>query len=128
LLYVGTRLFNPLALKLAGSQRLPLLAVVYHRGRRSGRSYATPTAARPTVDGFVIALTFGERSDWFWNVRAAGRGVIRWKGAAYPVVEPEVVDWAAARSAFTPVERVLLHVIGIERFVRLRRAPAAGTP
>jgi deazaflavin-dependent oxidoreductase (nitroreductase family) len=128
LLYIGTRLFNPLTLKLAGSQRLPLLAVIYHRGRRSGRPYATPTAARPTADGFVIPLTFGERSDWFRNVRAAGGCVIRWKGVAYAVVEPEVVNWAAARSAFTPVKRALLRLIGIERFVRLRHAPAAGTP
>jgi len=113
---------NPLILALAGSQRLPVFAVIRHRGRRSGRSYATPAGARPTADGFVIPLTEGERTDWFLNTRAAGGCVIRWRGAEYPVIDPEVVDWATARSAFYPVERVLMPLIGIEQFVRLRHA------
>jgi deazaflavin-dependent oxidoreductase (nitroreductase family) len=124
-LRVGTRLFNPLTLALAGSHRLPLFAVVHHRGRRSGRSYTTPVGARRTADGFVIPLTFGERADWFRNVQAAGACVIRWKGADYPVVEPAVVDWETARPAFYPVERVLVPLIGIKQFVRLRNAPAS---
>src|SRR5229473_7649447 len=93
-LCVGTRLFNPLTLALAGSRHLPLLAMVHHRGRRSGRFYATPLGARLTADGFVIPLTFGDRADWFRNVRAAGECVIRWRGVDYPVIEPAVVDWA----------------------------------
>jgi deazaflavin-dependent oxidoreductase (nitroreductase family) len=124
LLRVGTRHLNPLMLSLAES-RLSMLAVIHHRGRRSGRSYATPVSARPTVDGFVISLTFGEQADWFRNVQAAGGCVIRWKGVNYPVIKPEVVDWATARSAFSPVERVLVPLIGIEHFVRLRHAPAS---
>jgi deazaflavin-dependent oxidoreductase (nitroreductase family) len=122
-LSAGTRIFNPLMRGLAGSRRLPLFAVVRHRGRRSGRSYATPVAARMTPDGFIIPLTFGARADWFRNVRAAGGCVIGWKGAEYAVVEPEIVAWADARSAFTPLERTLVPLIGIQRFVRLRRAP-----
>jgi len=121
-LRVGTRLLNPLTLSLAGSRRLPMLAVIHHRGRSSGRSYATPLGARLIVDGFVIPLTFGERTDWFRNVRAAGECVIWWKGADYPVIKPEVVDWATARSAFYPVERIVMPLIGIEQFVRLRHA------
>src|SRR5258708_11434733 len=104
----GRRLFNPLTLGLAGSRRLPLFAVVHHRGRRSGRSYTTPVGARRTADGFVIPLTFGERADWFRNVRAAGTCVIRWRGVDYPMIELEVVDWVAARSSFYAVERVLM--------------------
>ena len=126
-LRVGTRLFNPLTLALAGSRYLPLFAVFHHSGRRSGRSYTTPVGARRTADGFVIPLTFGERADWFRNVQAAGACVIRWRGADYPVIEPAVVDWATARPAFYPVERVLVPLIGIKQFVRLRNAPA-GSP
>jgi deazaflavin-dependent oxidoreductase (nitroreductase family) len=124
LLRVGTRRLNPLMLSLAGSPHLPMLAVMYHRGRRSSRSYATPLGTRPTADGFVIPLTFGEQADWFRNVRAAGRCVIRWKGVSYPVIEPIVVDWATARSAFYPVERVVMLLIGIEQAVWLKHAPA----
>ena len=50
--------------------------------------------------------------------------VIRWRGADYPVIEPVVVDWATVRSAFYPVERVLMPLIGIEQFVRVRHASA----
>jgi deazaflavin-dependent oxidoreductase (nitroreductase family) len=124
LLRVGVRRLNPLMLSLAGSRRLPMFAVVHHRGRRSGRSYATPVGARPTAGGFVIPLTFGERAEWFRNVQAAGGCVIRWKGVDYPLVEPEVVDWATVRASFYPAEQVLVPVIGIERFVQLRHAPA----
>jgi deazaflavin-dependent oxidoreductase (nitroreductase family) len=113
-------------LSLAGSRHLPMLAVVHHRGRRSGRTYRTPVVARPTNNGFVISLTFGEQADWFRNVQAAGGCIVRWKGMDYPLIEPEVVDWATVRSAFSPVERVLVPVIGIEQFVRLRHAPARG--
>jgi deazaflavin-dependent oxidoreductase (nitroreductase family) len=122
----GARLLNPLMRSLAGSRSLPLFAVIQHRGRRSGRVYATPVGARPTADGFVVPLTFGAGADWFRNVQAGGGCVIRWKGAEYAVVDPEVVDWATARPAFYPVERVLMPLIGIEQFVRLRHAPAGG--
>jgi deazaflavin-dependent oxidoreductase (nitroreductase family) len=121
-----TRLLNPLILAHAGSRHLPLFAVVQHHGRRSGRSYATPVSARPTRDGFVIALTFGEQSDWFQNVRAAGGCIIRWKGVDYPMVEPVVIDWAIARQMFSPIERAVVPLIGIERFVQLRHAEARG--
>jgi deazaflavin-dependent oxidoreductase (nitroreductase family) len=125
LLRVGIRLLNPLMLSLAGSPRLPMLAVIYHRGRRSGRSYATPLGARPMADGFVIPVTFGERANWFRNMQATGGCEIRWKGANYSLTDPEVIDWATARSAFYPVERILMPIIGIEQFVRLRHASAS---
>jgi len=125
LLRVGVRCLNPLMLSLAGSSRLPVFAIIYHRGRRSGRSYTTPVGARPTAGGFVIPLTFGEQADWLRNVQTAGGCVIRWKGVNYPVIEPVVVDWATVRSAFYPLERVVVPLIGIEHFVRLRHAPAS---
>jgi deazaflavin-dependent oxidoreductase (nitroreductase family) len=118
------RLFNPLIVRLAGSQRMKFFAVVYHRGRRSGRLYATPISARPTADGFAIGLTFGEHADWFQNLRAAGGGAIRWNGVEYPVVAPEVVDWATVRPAFSRVERALVPLLGIQRFARVQLAPS----
>lgn len=123
---VGRRLLNPLILALAGRRHVQFFGVIHHRGRRSGRAYATPVAARPTPTGFVIALTFGESADWFQNLRAAGGGVIRWNGVDYPVVDPVVVDWATACPAFRPAERALVPLIGIPRFVQLRHAAAGG--
>src|SRR5258708_19047468 len=83
-----TRLLNPFILTRAGS-RHSTFAVLHHRGRRSGRAYATPTSARPTTDGFVIPLTLGKGADWFQNVQAAGECIIQWKGTNYAVIEPE---------------------------------------
>jgi deazaflavin-dependent oxidoreductase (nitroreductase family) len=125
LLRAGTRRLNPLMLSLAGSRRLPMLAVIHHRGRRSGHSYTTPLAARLTADGFVIPLTFGEQADWFRNVQAAGGCMIQWKGVNYQVIEPVVVDWTTIRASFYPAERILVPLIGIEHFVRLRHAPSS---
>jgi hypothetical protein len=48
LLRVGIRYLNPLMLSLAGSSRLPMLAVLYHRGRRSGRAFTTQVGASDT--------------------------------------------------------------------------------
>ncbi len=117
------RLFNPIILRLAGSRRVKFFAIVRHRGRRSGQLYATPVSARPILDGFAIGLTFGERADWIQNLRAAGGGVIRWNGAEYAVTAPEVVDWADVRPAFSRVERMLVPLLGIQRFARVQLAP-----
>jgi deazaflavin-dependent oxidoreductase (nitroreductase family) len=125
LIYTGTRLFNPLTRRFAGSRGFPPFALVRHRGRRSGRAYVTPIGARPTADGFVIPLTFGVGADWYRNVQAAGACVIRWRGVEYPMLEPRVVDWPSARSAFSLIERVALPLLGITQFVRLRRASSA---
>ena len=46
---VGARVLNPLIVRLAGRPGVPLLVVLRHRGRRSGRAYATPVVARPTA-------------------------------------------------------------------------------
>ena len=49
---------------------MPMLAVIHHQGRHSGRAFTTPLAARPTADGFVIPLTFGEKVGWIRDVVA----------------------------------------------------------
>ena len=67
---------NPVTRLFAG--RVPPFAVVTHRGRVSGRGYATPVWAFATRDGLVFALLYGRVSDWAKNVLAAdGASVIR---------------------------------------------------
>jgi len=111
---------TPLGARLSGSRWLPLYAVVEHRGRRSGRAYATPVVARRTIDGFVIPLAFGEDADWARNVRSAGGCSIRWKGGRYEADRPEVIDRAAAAPAFGRIQRALMGPTGIDRFLRVR--------
>lgn len=108
---------NRLALPLAGTRWNPIFAVVEHRGRRSGRSYQTPVAPRRVAKGFVISLAFGAHVDWSRNLVAAGGGRIRWRGVAYQVGAPEVIDGAAGQAAFHPIQRLFLRIGGIDGFV-----------
>jgi len=117
----ATRVFNPLVLSLAGTRLLPLYGVIEHYGRRSGKAYRTPVVVRPTNDGFIVPMPWGERTDWYRNVRAAGECVIRWKGRDYPVVQPELIDNpVAARASFGAFERALMTRLGIDHALRLR--------
>ena len=116
----ATRLFNRLVLLLAGTRFLPLYGVIEHRGRRTGNVFRTPVVVRPTADGFVVPMPWGERTDWYRNVRAAGECVIRWKGRDYPLAQPEVVDAATARDAFSAWQQKGLTRFGIKRCLRLR--------
>jgi hypothetical protein len=67
-------------------------------------------------------MTFGKQADWFRNLRAAGGGEIEWQRKLYPVVNPEIVDFATASGAFGLFERLMLALMGVESFVRLRHA------
>src|SRR5438128_6643025 len=117
----ASRMLNPLVLLLAGTRLLPLYGVIEHRGRRSGKVFLTPVVVRPTDDGFVVPMPWGEGTDWYRNVRAAGGCVIRWKGRDYPLVQPELVDDpAAAGAGFGAFERAMMARLGIDHCLRLR--------
>ena len=125
-----SRVLNPLVRKLAGKKHMAMAAQMHHTGRRSGRSFMTPVGAKLSGEYFLIPLTFGNRSDWCRNVRAAGGAVIRWRGADYQVIEPEIVATKAARaeirSAFKLSDRAFFRLMGITQVMRLRVAPHDG--
>ena len=116
------RLVNPLVMRVAGRRWMPVLGVLHHRGRRSGRTYATPLGMRPFGDGFVMPRTFGERAGWYRNVLAAGWCVVTYRGRDYPLVGPEVIDYAAAAPAFPRYERLQFRLVGINEYLRMHRA------
>jgi deazaflavin-dependent oxidoreductase (nitroreductase family) len=124
ILWRAARLTSPLTLPLAGKRWNPIFAIVEHRGRKSGRPYTAPVAARRIADGFVIALAFGAQVDWYRNLMAAEGGTIRWRGHAYRVTAPERIEAATALAAFHPVQRLLLRIAGVDGFVRLGEAEA----
>ncbi len=120
-----SRRTNRLTLPLAGSRWNPIFAVVEHRGRRSGRSYQTPVAARRVEGGFVISLAFGAHVDWYRNLVAAGGGTIRWRGSRFPVAAPEAMDAETARATFHAVQRFALRLAGINGYVFVRDVEAS---
>lgn len=113
------------ALPLAGRRWDPIFALVLHRGRRSGRAYQTPVAARRVADGFIISLAFGAQVDWHRNLVAAGGGAIRWRGRDFEVSGPEMIDGDEALPAFDPVQRLFLRLAGIDGYLRVNDAAVA---
>jgi hypothetical protein len=116
---------SPLGRMAAGHRLFPLYALLHHKGRTSGRAYATPVVARKTVDGFVIPLPFGDRTQWSRNLLAAGGGTLRYAGRDYPITQPEVVEFPAVRDAFNRAMQFGVDRLGIRHFVRVRRVNPA---
>lgn len=120
------RIVNPLVLRIAGRRFMPIVGILHHRGRKTGRRYATPLGIRPAAaGGFVMPLTFSEAAGWYRNVVAAGSCVVTWRGADHTVASPAIVDRAMALPAFPRYERLALRAIGIHEFLWLRAAPDA---
>jgi len=116
-----TRVFNTVVLPLAGTRWLPLYGVLEHRGRRSGKLFRTPVVVRPTPDGFVVPMPWGDTTDWYRNVRAAGGCQVRWKNRVYVVGEPTVVDLTTGEAAFSGFQRGAMRRFGIQKALKLRR-------
>ncbi|MGO9036038.1 MAG: nitroreductase family deazaflavin-dependent oxidoreductase [Mycobacterium sp.] len=116
---------NPVMMRLAGRKHW-YAAAITHTGRRSGKTYTTPVVAERVEDGFVIPLPCGTRADWLQNVRAAGRATISVQGHRYEVVEPDVVDAAAALPTLTPRRRRTFQRAGITHYLKVKLAPAKG--
>jgi deazaflavin-dependent oxidoreductase (nitroreductase family) len=113
------RLTTPLLRPLAGHRWNPIFAIVEHRGRRSGRAYRTPVAARRVDAGFVISPSFGWQVDWYRNLVASGGGTIRWRGRDYPIGAPRPVDPADGIAAFNAVQRAALRLGRIDAYIRV---------
>ena len=99
-----TRAMRPLALRSAG-QEGSNTSVVRHVGRRSGRAYETPVIAVQHDDSFLIALPYGQRTDWLKNVLGKGSATIVANGHTYEVDQPEVIPMAEATAYFRPREQ-----------------------
>jgi deazaflavin-dependent oxidoreductase (nitroreductase family) len=115
-----TRVTRPLALRSAGKAGSNT-SVVHHLGRRSGRTYETPVVAVQHEDCFLVALPYGERTDWLHNVIAAGKAEITIGGERYPVDRPEVIPISEATPYFRPKEQRLQRRFGVGSALRMRR-------
>jgi deazaflavin-dependent oxidoreductase (nitroreductase family) len=120
------RFTSPATMPLAGKRWNPIFAVLEHRGRKTGRRYATPVAARRVAGGFVISLAFGAQVDWYLNLVAAGGATIRWRGRTYWVSGPERITSQDALGAFNLIQRLLLRIAGVDGYVRLEDGEPQG--
>lgn len=94
--------------------------VVHHRGRTSGRDYATPVTPTPIPGGFLIALPYTSRVDWARNVLAAGEATIVHDGASHRVVDPVVVPYGEVAELLPRSARIGAKVFSMEEFLRVR--------
>lgn len=116
---------NRVTMTFAGRRYSPY-AVIRHVGRHSGRVYATPVVTAAVPGGFVIPLAYGDVSDWYRNLLAAGGCTLEWQGNTYTVSAPELVDAETVLSAFPRPWRRPLRQYGINRFVKVVNVPPHG--
>ncbi len=93
-----------------------------HIGRRSGKSYETPLGIERTEDGFVIAIVYGEKTQWAKNVLAAGSAEIVLEGETYPVERPEIVPIEEANAYIPERDQRMSSLVGVTEALRLYHA------
>ncbi len=105
--YVTNRLLR----RFVNCSRGPF-AIIGYVGRRSGKPYQTVLWVWSTSEGFVIALTYGPKVDWYRNMLAAGGGTILWHRRLYAVGKPEPIDADTALLAFPALFRLIFRTFG----------------
>jgi deazaflavin-dependent oxidoreductase (nitroreductase family) len=118
---LNMRVFNPRQMATAG-QPGAFAQILRHTGRTSGRTFETPLGIEPTDDGFVIALVYGNDTQWLRNVLAAGRAEVVRDDVCYEVERPELVSVKDVIGFFKPSDRRLFGLFGVEKCLRLYHA------
>ncbi len=104
---------------------VPGFAIIYHTGRRSGKTYHTPINAFRTADGYRIALTYGSQSDWVRNVLAAGGCEIVTRCRRIALTQPRLVPDPDHRWAPPVVRQILTKLVDVPENLLLSRVGVA---
>jgi deazaflavin-dependent oxidoreductase (nitroreductase family) len=112
-----THVFNTIARRFAGW--LPGFGILEYKGRKSGRTYRTPINVFRRGEGFVFALTYGADVQWVKNIVVAGGCILRTRGRAVRLVDPELfVD--SNRRLMPLLVRIVLRFDRATEFLRMR--------
>ena len=115
---INKYLTNKIMIHIAG-KKFGHFAILSHVGRKSGKRYRIPIIAEPVETGFVIALTYGKKVDWYENVKAKGGCSLQWKNKEYFLIHPEFIDKEIGLMAFPTLFRAGLKKMGIQYYLRL---------
>ena len=115
-----TQATRPLAMRSAGTEKSKT-SIVRHVGRQSGRIYETPVVAVEHDDSILIALPYGERTDWMKNVLASGKATVVTHGRTYEVDQPQVIPMTEATSYFGPKEQKLHRRFAVNTCLKVHR-------
>lgn len=121
---LNARVVNPRQMETAG-QPGAYAQILRHTGRVSGRTFETPLGIEPTDDGFVIALVYGDDTQWLRNVLAAGHAEVVVDGQTHRVDRPETVPVAEVIEDFKASDRRLFGLFGVTTALRLHRSDPA---
>ena len=113
---------NKLLIHIAG-RKFGHFAILSHVGRKSGKLYRIPIIAEPFENGFVIALTYGRKVDWYENVKAKGGCSLYWKKKEYSLIHPEFIKKEAGITAFPALFRSGLQKMDIQDYLKLEIEP-----
>jgi deazaflavin-dependent oxidoreductase (nitroreductase family) len=109
---------NKLLIHISGKD-LGMFAILTHTGRKSGKLYQIPIIVVPVPNGFVIALTYGRKTDWYENVKAKGGCSLKWKRQELALTHPEFIDQPQGLQAFPALFRLGLKSMGIQDYLHL---------
>jgi deazaflavin-dependent oxidoreductase (nitroreductase family) len=112
-------IFNRITLTLAKSGKGPF-SVVYHVGRKSGRTYRTPVLASHVGETIIIPLSYGENVDWLRNILAQGGCEIVQKNKRVAAANPVVIDSKIAFAILPEKRRKLFERFKLDRFLRMQ--------
>ncbi len=110
---------NPGALRDAGSAGSPW-SIVRVPGRVSGKVYDTPVGVKREGDELYITLPYGEGTQWFRNVRAAGGATVLHDGREITATAPELVP--IEKTPMAAADRVAIAIFGVTHALRLHVA------
>ena len=112
---VNRALINPVLGRLAG--RFAPLALLEHRGRRTGRALTTPVFAFEHERTVTIALTYGGGVQWLANARAAGGCVLTHRGRRLRLGAPAMIDAETGLARMPVIIRRVLVLTSVREFV-----------
>ena len=115
---INKHVTNKILVHISG-RKFGHFAILSHVGRKSGKLYRIPIIAEPIKNGFVIALTYGKKVDWYENVMAKGGCSLNWKNKEYILINPEFIDKEIGVTAFPDIFQSVLRKMGIQYYLRL---------
>lgn len=116
--YINKKYINRVMIKIAGKAHSPI-ALIRHRGRKSGNVYETPIIAAKNPTHFVFALTYGREVDWYRNVLAQRGGELLWCGRWYVISAPHLIDAQEAVKTFPKPAALILGLMKLEYFFQM---------
>jgi deazaflavin-dependent oxidoreductase (nitroreductase family) len=118
---------NRISRRFAG--RIPPFVLVSHTGRSSGKYYTVPLMAfRPAGnadDQFVIALTYGETTDWQKNIQAGGPASITSRDQTFAIETLRTTDRQEFRATMPWIVHCILDLIGADHVAVVNCSPAS---